>query len=162
MLSENYLIFIFIGLVVIVVIALICWFLFIYGGIHGVKTRMLVESVTLGPEWKIFTLQPPLEIQKVGQEIQMHLEDVKDWVKPGGALLLNDGSQVQIDVELIDQNGEHHALVPLVFGASVGFGPANAEEGAGFAKSRQFVELRLRSNKPILARNINWYCWTGK
>lgn len=161
MFNENNLIFIFIGLVVVVVIALIYW-LFIYGGMHGVKTRMLVESVTLGSEWQTFTFQPPLKVEKVGQEIQMHLESVKDWVKPGGALILNDGSQVQIDVELVDQNGKNFVLVPLVFGASVGFRLANAEEGAGFAKNRQFVELRLRSNRPILAKNINWYCWTGK
>lgn len=161
MFNENNLVFMFIGLVVIVTAALI-YGIFVYGGMHGVKTRMLAESVNLGLEWQTFTFQPPLEVQKVGQEIQMRLESVKDWVEPGGALILNDGSQIQIDVELVDQNGNHFALAPLVFGASVGFRLANPEEGAGFAKNRQFVELRLRSSKSILAKNISWYCWTGK
>lgn len=136
--------------------------LFFYGGIDRAKTRMLVESVTIGPEWQIFPLQPPLEVERVGQKIRMQPENVIDWVEPHGALLLNDGSRIKIEIELIDQNGGRHALVPISIGAGVGFGPARAEEGAGFAKNRQFVELCLRSSRPILAKKVDWYCWTGK
>jgi len=145
----------------IVLIGIAC-LLYFYGGLFGVKTRTLAESATLGPEWQTFTIQPPLEVQKVGQEILMQIDNVNDWVEPGGILLLGDGSQIQIEVELTDQNGKRHALVPTKVGASITFGPARTEEGAGFAKGRRFVELRLRSNKPILARKINWHCWTGK
>lgn len=163
MLSGYHLILIFFILIIISVIYFIkpiCRLLVC--SIGGVKTRMLVESVTLGQEWQTFTFRPPLEVQRVGQVILMQLEGVTDWVEPHGALLLNDGSKIQIEVKLIDQNGERHALVPVSIGASVGFGPARAEEGAGFAKGRQFIELRLRSNKPILTKKIEWYCWTGK
>ncbi len=132
------------------------------GGIDNSVTRIISKAVTLGPEWTAFPLEPPLEVQRVGQKIRIRLEDVGGWVRPHGALLLRDGSQVEVEVELTDQNGGIHRLVPTTLGASIGFGPEQAEEGAGYFKHRKFTQLRVRSSRPVTAQSIDWYCWTGK
>lgn len=132
------------------------------GGIDNSVTRTISKAVTLGPEWTVFKLEPPLEVQRVGQKIRIQLDDVSGWVRPHGALVLRDGSQVEVEVELTDQEGGLHRLVPTTLGASIGFGPEQAEEGAGYFKHRKFTQLRVRSSKPVAAKSIDWYCWTGK
>ncbi|MDS4032220.1 MAG: hypothetical protein RKO66_19465 [Candidatus Contendobacter sp.] len=92
----------------------------------------------------------------------MQVPEINGWVKSEGPLLLRDGSQVDIQVELRDQGGERFLLVPVSLGALIGFGLVDPEEGAGFLKSRRFTELRVRGTKPIMAKKIDWYCWTGK
>ena len=141
--------------------ALLCW-LAACGGVDNSVTRRISKAVTLGPEWRVFELKPPLEVLRVGQKIRIELEGVGDWVRPHGALILRDGSQVEVEVELKDQEGGRHRLVATTLGASIGFGPEKAEEGAGFAQQRKFTELRVRSTKSIAAKSIDWYCWTGK
>ncbi len=133
------------------------------GSIDNAVTRTIAESVTLGPEWTVLPVAPPLEVQRTGQKILMWLDDVRDWVKPfSGPLLLRDGSYLDIEMELTDQNGQRHPLVPISIGSSIGFGLAQPEEGAGFLRSRRFVELRVRASRLALAQRIDWYCWTGK
>ncbi|MCP5449490.1 MAG: hypothetical protein H6972_02710 [Gammaproteobacteria bacterium] len=133
------------------------------GGIDNAVTRTVAESVTLEPAWTVLPIAPPLEVRRTGQKILMRLDGVRDWVKPfAGPLLLRDGSSIDIEVELTDQTGQRHSLVPISIGASIGFGLAQPEEGAGFFKNRRFVELRVRGSRPILAQRIDWYCWTGK
>lgn len=132
------------------------------GWMGGAVTRSISNGAELGPEWKVFTLTPPLEVSQVGQSVEVTIEGVRDWTEPHGALLLGDGSPVQVDVELRDQQGEWHRLVARTLGRSVGFGPETAEAGAGFAAHRRFVELRMRSSKTVRAKSIEWYCWTDK
>ena len=139
-----------------------CFWLLGFGGIDSAVVRPIVESAPLGPEWMVFALAPPLEVQRTGQKIRMRLPEIKDWVKSGGPLILPDGSPIEITVELLDQGGQRFTLAPITLGALIGFGLVTPEEGAGFFKNRRFTELRVRSSKPILAGNIDWYCWTGK
>jgi hypothetical protein len=145
----------------VVLSAALCW-LAACGGVDNSVTRSISKALTLGPEWKVFELKPPLEVLRGGQKIRLELEDVSDWVRPHGALILRDGSQVEVEAELKDQDGGRHRLVATTLGASIGFGPEKAEESAGFARHRKFTELRVRSTKAIAARSIDWYCWTGK
>lgn len=140
---------------------LLCW-LAACGGVDNSMSQRISKAVTLGPEWKVFELKPPLEVSRVGQKIRLELEGVNDWVQPHGALILRDGSQVEVEVELTDQDGGRHRLVATSLGATIGFGPEKAEEGAGFAHQRKFTELRVRASKAIAAKSIDWYCWTGK
>ncbi|MFZ4791159.1 MAG: hypothetical protein ACOYMW_09755 [Candidatus Competibacteraceae bacterium] len=132
-----------------------------FGGIDNAVVRTIAEAVPLGPEWTVFPLAPPLEVQRVGQKIRIKLPGVNDWAKPEG-LMLQDGSSIVINVELLDQSGQRFTLIPTSIGPFTGFTLDNPEEGAGFLKNRRFTELRIRSNKPILAKAIDWYCWTGK
>ncbi|MDG4551300.1 MAG: hypothetical protein P9F19_08310 [Candidatus Contendobacter sp.] len=133
-----------------------------FGGIDNAVVRVVAESAMLGPEWTTLAITPPLEVQRTGQKIRMQLPEIDGWVKPEGPLLLRDGSELDIHVELRDQSGERFLLVPVSLGALISFGLVNPEEGAGFRKSRRFTELRVRSSKPIMAKKIDWYCWTGK
>ena len=132
------------------------------GWMGGAVTRNISNGAELGPEWKVFALAPPLEVSRVGQSVEVTIDGVRDWTEPHGALLLGDGSQVQVDVELRDQQGAWHRLVAKTLGRSVGFGPETAEAGAGFSAHRRFVELRMRSSKAVRAKSIEWYCWTDK
>ncbi|QQR68633.1 MAG: hypothetical protein IPI58_07235 [Alphaproteobacteria bacterium] len=131
------------------------------GGVDDAVVRSISGTTKLGPEWAVFTMAQPLEVQRVGQRIRMKLPGVNDWAKPEG-LILPDGSSVVIHVELLDQSGQRFTLVPVSIGAYTGFGLAQPEEGAGFLKNRRFTEVRIRSSKPILVQEIDWYCWTGK
>jgi hypothetical protein len=133
-----------------------------FGGIDNAVVRTVAESAMLGPEWTVLAINPPLEVQRTGQIIRMQLPEINDWVKPEGPLLLRDGSQVDVQVELRDQGGKRFLLVPVSLGALIGFGLVDPEEGAGFLKNRRFTELRVRGTKPIVAKKIDWYCWTGK
>ena len=139
-----------------------CFWLLGFGGIDNAVVRTIAESVRLGPEWTVLAIVPPLEVQRTGQKIRMQLPEINSWVKSEGPLLLRDGSQLDIHVDLRDQSGQYFSLAPVSIGALIGFGLINPEEGAGFLKSRRFTELRIRSSRPIVARNIDWYCWTGK
>lgn len=132
-----------------------------FGGVDNAVVRAIAETTTLGPEWTVFAMAPPLEPQQVGQKIRIKLPGVNDWAKPEG-LLLQDGSSIVINVELLDQSGQRFTLIPTSIGAFTGFTLADPEEGAGFLKSRRFTELRIRSSKPVSAKAIDWYCWTGK
>ncbi|MBK8010522.1 MAG: hypothetical protein IPK13_04185 [Deltaproteobacteria bacterium] len=126
------------------------------------RDRVLAETLSLSPTWVELSFAEPLEVRGVGQKVLMELEGVKDWRKPGGPLLLADGTEVSVDVEISTVEGTKFSLIPNSIGASVGFGLDEPEEGAGFKKTRRFSALRMRASRNLPAKRVVWHTWVGK
>lgn len=126
-------------------------------------SRVLHGSISLQPgEWKTIAPDSPLEVERDGQKIRLELPGINDWEKPHGALRKADGSSFSVEIELVDGDGKHYKLVPTSLGAWIGFGQDVPEHGAGFKPGRKFHQVRIRSSIPITAKQVDWYCWSGK
>ncbi len=75
-------------------------------------------------------------------------------------LRLTDGSEIKVEVELIDEKGGSTALFPNGFAEYVEFGKraGNREkaEESYFQIGAKFNKIRLRSDKPVNAEEILW------
>ncbi|MCB9655671.1 MAG: hypothetical protein H6729_16225 [Deltaproteobacteria bacterium] len=124
--------------------------------------RVLGEDLKLSTAWTDLSFEKPLEVRGIGQKVLMALPRVKDWRKPGGPLLLDDGTEVSVDVEISTVEGKTFVLIPNSIGASIGFGLETPEKGAGFDKARRFSRLRIRASRELGAKRVVWHTWVAK
>jgi hypothetical protein len=125
------------------------------------KLRKVAERVELGPNWLEIIPQPPLAATAKIQYIGLKAENIKGWAdETKQKLVLADGKQINIEVELIDEKDNSTFLFPNGLGEFVEFGKRaqnreNTEE-AYFEIGTKFKKIRLRSNVPISAGEIIW------
>ncbi|MCA9365175.1 MAG: hypothetical protein KC736_04745 [Candidatus Moranbacteria bacterium] len=130
------------------------------------KKKNIAEKTEINTQWKEIAINPPLKATRQSQNILIQIPEINDWnytddkTKP--QLITKDGTLIDIDVILIDQNEEEIVLQPVSIGSSIGFAMSKKDGGAFFDKNKEFKTLRLRSTHPITAQNIIWYNWTGK
>lgn len=119
------------------------------------------EGQQLNQEWLEIVSPNPLEAAAKIHFVALKLPNVKGWAdEKKERLRLTDGSDVKIEIELIDEKGGSTVLYPNGFGEYVEFGKraVNKEnpDEAYFKAGERFNKIRLRSDKPVKAEEIFW------
>jgi hypothetical protein len=111
-------------------------------------------------DWLVLDTEPPLRTTANIHLIGLKLNDVKGWAdEDHKKIQLTDGSDLQIDVELIDINGNPIPLFVNGIGEYVEFGKRSQKEdseGPDFQLGETFNNVRLRSSKPVDVEEIVW------
>jgi len=121
----------------------------------------IAEKKQLNETWLEIVPQTPLETTTKIHFIGLKLKNIKSWADENKQkLLLTDGSEIKIEVELIDENGRSTSLFPNGFSELVEFGKRveNKEkpEESYFQTGTKFNKIRLRSDRPIEVEEIVW------
>jgi hypothetical protein len=121
----------------------------------------IADNKQLSQNWLEIIPPAPLEATAKIHVVALKIQNVKGWADEDKLKLrLADGSDVMIEVELIDDKGSAIPLFPNGFGEYVEFGKraANKEnpEEYYFQKGQKFSKIRLRSDKPVTAEEIVW------
>lgn len=121
----------------------------------------IADNKQLNPNWSEITPQSPLEATAKIHFVALKLQNVKGWADENKQKLrLTDGSELTIEIELIDEKGGATVLFPNGFGEYVEFGKRaenreNPEESY-FQNGKKFNKIRLRSDKSVIAEEILW------
>jgi hypothetical protein len=107
---------------------------------------------------------PPVPLKTVGKIhfVGLKLPNIKGWAdEKQQKLRLTDGSEIKIEVELIDENDRPTTLFPNGFGSGyVEFGMRTDDrekpEKSFFPIGAKFEKIRLRSDRPVTAEEIVW------
>lgn len=121
----------------------------------------IAENKELNQNWSEIVLTPPIEATAKIHVVALKLQNVKGWADENKQKLrLADGSELKIEIELIDETGGSTVLFPNGFGEYVEFGKraVNREkpEESYFQTGQKFNKIRLRSDKPVRAEEIIW------
>ncbi len=125
------------------------------------KVRKIADNFQISSDWIEITPQPPIEAKVKIQYIGLKLDNIKGWKDESHETLwLNNGDELKIEIELIDEKGNVTSLLPNGIGEFVEFGKRtkNKEnlEDAYFQIGTNFYKIRLRSSKQILVDEIIW------
>lgn len=108
-------------------------------------------------------IAPPAPLAATGKIhfVALKLNNAQGWADGNKQKIrFADGSDVEIEIELIDEKGGATALFPNGFGEFVEFGKRAADREtpgeAYFQTGQRFSRLRLRSDKPVTAEEIVW------
>lgn len=114
----------------------------------------------LTSSWLELDMEPPLKTTSNIHLIGLKLKDVKGWAdEDHKKIRLADGSDLQIDVELIDVNGNPIPLFVNGIGEYVEFGKRSWKKDSqepDFQLGETFNKVRLRSSKPVDVEEIVW------
>ena len=121
----------------------------------------IAENKDLNQNWTEIVPPTPMEATAKIHVVALKLPNVKGWADENKQKLrLADGSELKIEVELIDETGGSTVLFPNGFGEYVEFGKraVNKEkpEESYFRTGQKFNKIRLRSDKPVRAEEIIW------
>jgi len=121
----------------------------------------IAENRQLTENWSEITPPAPLEATAKIHVLALKIRNVKGWADENKQQLrLTDGSEVTIDLELVDEKGGATRLFPNGFGEYVEFGKRAENrakpEDAYFQKGQKLSKIRLRSDKPVTAEEIIW------
>ncbi len=131
----------------------------------GSETKEIVPSFSVGTEWGNISIDPPLVPTKRFQRVLVQIPGVVDWKRGSDGiqkLVLKDGAEATVEVQLVDGSGNVENMVPVSFGSLIGFDQGDSERHSAFDPERRFRTLRIRSSVPFEAGPIRWYSWTGK
>lgn len=125
------------------------------------KKPKVAENVHLNQNWTEIVPQTSFKATAKNQNLQLKISNVKGWAdKDQKNLLLTNGSNVKVEIELIGENNRTTILLPNGFGEYVEFGKRaenkeNVEESQ-FQIGETFNKIRLRSDTPIEVSEIIW------
>jgi hypothetical protein len=134
------------------------------------KARQFAEKIELDSTWKEINVNPPLEAKTEIQVVGLKIENVKGRVSNGTEkLLLQDGSEILIEVQLIDENNQSFDLYPVGIGKYVEFGlKAKGQNKNGkavgetaFRLGSQFPKIKIRSDKKVFVETAVWDDYTS-
>ena len=125
------------------------------------KTRKIADTIQIKEDWSEITMQPPVTATTKIQYVGLKLDNVKGWKNDSHETLqLNNGDELKIEIELVDEKGNITSLFPNGIGEFIEFGKRtkNKEnlEDAYFQTGTNFYKIRLRSSKQILVNEIVW------
>jgi len=122
--------------------------------------------VELSPEWKEFKPDPPLKSKRRIQYVGLELDNIKGWNERDRRKLIIDGKDVLIEIELFDEHGNKHALVPNRIGKRVEFGKPKEDisnqpsDAPDFPSDREYTKISIRSEPSVKCRQIIWGTYT--
>lgn len=130
----------------------------------GPKERTISGPLQLGPEWTEIKPDPPLESTKVIQTLAIDLPAGVE-VKTGFRLIGVDGSEFDVEAEIVDERGEvfRHRLA-RDGGHWVGFTvvpekmPKEDPLPYYLPPDRRYPLVRMRSNPPLTVKAVRWVC----
>lgn len=114
----------------------------------------------LTDSWLELDTAPPLKTTANIHLIGLKMQGVKGWADEDHTKIrLADSSDLQIDVELIDVNGNAVPLFVNGIGQYVEFGKRSLKKDSrepDFQIGETFNKVRLRSSKPVDVEEIVW------
>jgi hypothetical protein len=154
---------------------------FIVGGICGAILLFLVGSFALdiytmdseqqvsgslkvSSEWLEIIPDRPLNPSKGSQQLVLQVDEdqvlFEDRFHPD-VIRLADGTNINPEIQLVDPDG--NIFEATLYRSSRPSRYANAVLGSvsGLDK-RNYVKVRVRSDKPLNVSRIIWHCWRGK
>lgn len=131
-----------------------------------VPSKVIVaENVQLSEKWLEISPTPPLKANAQIHFIGLKLNNSQGNVVTGYAnddntkLRLDNGGELVIHIELINENGESISLYPNGIGEYVEFGKRtvnNVPNSSYFLPGEKFTKLRLQSDKELQISEIVW------
>jgi hypothetical protein len=127
----------------------------IYRSFTPYSNFQVTGPVILSDKWLDVELKPPLEQNRKRQFIVFVLADQFLRQDPSKEPQLQNGTVVNFEAELVDENGKTYRLTEP-------FGDGYSEVGRGFpvrtelSASTRFPRVRLRTNVPIKCSKIIW------
>lgn len=146
-------------ILIIVVIAIGCHSFF--SNPSPPTQRKIAKNVQINTQWTQIKPEPPLESVNKIQFIGLKIDNIKTWKDENQEkLLLENGAELTIEIQLIDAKGKITTLFPNGLGEFIEFGKRTKDkskiEDAYFEIGENFNEIRIRSDTQILAKEIIW------
>lgn len=128
---------------------------------NGGGVRKISDQINLGSDWVEFSPQPPIEATKTLCYIGLKISNVKGWGDANNeTIALTDGSQLKIEIELINEKGKSTFLFPVGLAEFVEFGKRAKNkdiiQDAYFIKGEKFSKIRIKTNQPLIVDEIIW------
>lgn len=125
------------------------------------KMRKIANNIQISEDWTEITPQPLVKATTKIQYIGLKLDNIKGWKDDAHETLqLNNGDELKIEIELVDEKGNITSLFPNGIGEFIEFGKRTKSkenlEDAYFQTGTNFYKIRLRSSKQILVSEIVW------
>lgn len=114
----------------------------------------------LHSEWTVLVPDPPLTTTADIHLIGLKLKGVQGWADEDHKIIrLKDGSDIQIEVDMVDDKGISTRLYPNGIGEYLEFGKRSEIKGArgpDFQPGETFNKIMFRSSKPIDVEEVVW------
>lgn len=124
------------------------------------EKKVIAENVELNKEWLEITPKQTLNATTRIHFVGLKLPNISGYADDKQTKLkLVDGSEVSIEIELIDNGGVSSRLFPNGIGEYVDFGKRTVNDvpsSSYFHPGEQFTKMRLRSNKSLTVDEIVW------
>lgn len=121
--------------------------------------REIKGAITISSDWIEITPDKPLKPTRDVQMITIALEPPFQGEFEAKAIRTPDGSLVQPQVQLVDQNGNTFELNYGGFRGRMAMDFSNFDK---LPKDREYKTVRIRSDKPINCKKILWSCYNWK
>jgi hypothetical protein len=123
--------------------------------------RIVAENVTVNQKWLEITLTEPLVAKDKLYILGLELKNVKNLLDNNSSTLkLIDGTNLQLEVELVNSKNETTKLYPTGITGFVEFGKKTFDqskiEDAYFKPGEEFSKIRIRCDKEISLDKIIW------
>lgn len=113
--------------------------------------REVASGVDVSTDWLEITPQPPLKATKQVQDLIILVEG-GNRSRVNNRLPLPDGTEVDAEVEIVDQSGITYRLEPsLILSSGVGY-----TADSSLLRGKSFTKIRIRCDKPFRASKIIW------
>lgn len=84
------------------------------------KMRKIADNIQISEYWTEITPQPPVKVTTKIQYIGLKLDNIKGWKDDSHETLqLNNGDELKIEIELVDEKGSITSLLPNGIGEFV-------------------------------------------
>jgi hypothetical protein len=153
--------FIFIGILILITIVIAVGCRSFFSNPSPPAQRKIAGNVKINSEWEKIIPDTSLEAVNKIQFIGLKIDNLKGWKdSEQEQLLLNDGTELTIEVQLIDEKGQITNLYPNGISEFAEFGKRTKDktriEDSYFQVGEKFKEIRIRSDKQILVKEIVW------
>jgi hypothetical protein len=127
----------------------------------GGSVQKISNKINLGSDWVEFSPQPPIEATKSLCYIGLKISNVKGWGDANNeTIALTDGSQLKIEIELINEKGQSTFLFPVGLAEFVEFGKRAKNrdniQDAYFIKGEKFSKIRIKANQSLIVDEVIW------
>ena len=120
--------------------------------------RTIAKSLKVSNDWIEVPIEPPLNAQHRDQSVNLRIQDIDFHAGVTNGVKLKDGTVLNPDIDLIDENGTILTLRPSgsvsKYYVDAVFKPVS--ETDGFASGRKFTKIRIRSDIPFECQSVYW------
>ena len=115
--------------------------------------RELAQDVLISSDWLEISPRPNLKARHHVQYVYLAIEGYDpDRFAPLGPITLPDGTELNPEVQVLDDYGQVYSLKGLSrIGSLVGF-------GASFPQERFYTAVRIRGDKSFRCSKVYWEC----
>jgi hypothetical protein len=123
--------------------------------------RTISGEITITDAWVEISPHEPLRADREIQEVVLAVKQPVKVESGGWGLVLTDGSTADLEVQIIDEDGNIYNLTSPTYTVSPG---SKEPMSAGFGmrdlpKNKTYRTVRIRSSKPLVCARIYWRCY---